>query len=124
MDRHHPFAHEFTRLDNVIERLEAHLGGRSPDDPLKTGDRLELKAARRQRALLQEIDELSADLSTGLDTCHHRLREVERRRIELSANGHAHDLRHADAWWETETQTDYLAYLIRLLEAELQRPAL
>ncbi len=123
MDLEHPFAHELERLDDQIDRLEAQLNETTPDDSRQVGERLELGQLRDHQALLTELINSDGEPGDLLEHCRRRLRSAERAHALTYTNGRAHDLRHADEWWETEDQIDYLADLIRQLEAALRHTA-
>lgn len=120
MTTQNPLVHELKRLNGTIRRLEAEVSDTPSGDPLRVGDRLELDLLRQQRALLTDLVESDGDLGDLLEECRRRLRAAERKHTRIYENGQAHDLRHADEWWATEDQIDYLADLIRQLEAALK----
>lgn len=117
----HPFARELEHLNDRIQTLEKALIGTSDDDPLAIGDALELYRERQHQALVQALSEHAHSLEEALTLCHQHLILLERRHSALTLRGGAHDLRHADAWWETEELLAYDAELIRRLEEDLAR---
>ena len=117
----HPFARELQHLDDCIQALERTLLNTSEGDPLTIGAALELQRQQQHLTLVQGLAEHAHCLEDAVLLCQQHLILVEKRHSELTLRGKAHDLRHADAWWETEELMAYDAELIRKLQDDVER---
>lgn len=116
------FDRELSRIDTEVVRLEAHLNSFAPDDPHGIGDRSLLRAQRGHRQWLAELAQWVNDSDTALDQCAARLMDAEQRHAVIAANGGAHDLRHAETWWDTLHEIQCMVDLMnRLRENHRQR---
>ncbi len=106
---------ELSRLDTELVRLEAHLSTYAPDDPHSIGDRALLRAQSAHYQWLTKIAGSTTDAAVLLDRCTARLMDLEQQHAVLTANGGAHDLRHAETWWDTLHAIQCLVDLVNRL---------
>jgi hypothetical protein len=108
---------EIAHLDSELIRLETHLATYALDDPHSMGDRALLRAQHAHRQWITRIIESQPDADMLLDRCTVRLMDMEQQHAKITANGGAHDLRHAESWWDTLHEIQCVTDLISRLRA-------
>lgn len=101
--------HEMTTLAHNIEILEKSLRRYATDDAAIAGNVSLLQIQQHSLGLLYTLQPYSADTLCLLEACRTHLKIVTAVHLRLSREGEAHDLRHAEAWWQTLNEMEFLA---------------
>jgi hypothetical protein len=114
------FQREFSHLEHNISQIEKALHEKSMQQagPRRcAGEEALLRMQQRHRELLQQLADHATSLDEALTLCRLRLIAAEAAHAHITARGGAADLRHADSWWDTLDDIEYLAALNSRLHA-------
>ena len=110
------FAAEIHQIDRSIQQMQEAIDGSLPENKQCAYQRALLDNKHRQRHLIETLAAQAHDFRSALVACRLRLIEAEETHMKAASRQDARALLHADDWWETLNDIEFLAHLSSQLQ--------